>query len=167
MRWFRLGTRTFTSHPSLAAAVVLTLAIGLGAVTAILSIADALLWRPLPYPDSDRIVALHADIDGGAGRLALREYRELEREQAIFSRVGAYYLTQYNLTGDGPPQALTCTIPSSTVFDVLGVQPHERHLRFVRMHGTAGSRRVLRHPVEWELPGDGPGQLHRVRIRRR
>ncbi len=117
----RAALRLFSSRPGFCAAVILTLGIGLGSATAIVSIAYALLIRPLPFPNADRIVAIHADVAGERGRLALQEYRELERSAPTLSKVGAYYRTQYNITGGGPPQALTCTMPSSTMFDVLGV----------------------------------------------
>jgi putative ABC transport system permease protein len=122
MSAFQASVRLFATRPGLAASIVLTLAIGLGSVTAISSITHALLLKPLPFPDADRVVAIHAEVADERGRLALRELRELERSATAFAKVGAYYRTQYNLTGDGPPQALTCTMPTSTMFDVLGVR---------------------------------------------
>jgi putative ABC transport system permease protein len=115
--------RLFTHKPGLAIAVVLTLAVGLGSVTAIVSIAHALLLRPLSFEHAERIVVIQSRVADANGRLSLREFRDLEREARLLARVGAYYRTQYNLTGDGPPQSLTCTMPSSGVFDVLGVRP--------------------------------------------
>jgi putative ABC transport system permease protein len=146
MHAVRLAARLCIARPGLSAAIVLTLAVGLGAVTAIFSIAYTLLVRPLPFPQADRIVAIQAELAGVSGRLALREYRELEREAKTLARVGAYYRTQYNLTGGGPPLALTCTMPSSTVFDVLGVSAAQgavwppaldftRHYTIVLSHG--------------------------------
>lgn len=123
MTALRASLRLFTTRPGLAAAVVLTLAIGLGAVTAIASLGYALLLRPLPFPDAGRIMAIHAAVAREQGRLSLREFRELELETRTWAKVGAYYRTQYNLTGDGPPDAVTCTMPSSTMFEVLGVRP--------------------------------------------
>ncbi len=118
----RAALRLLVQKPGFCLAVVLTLAIGLGSATAISSLAWALLLRPLPFPDADRIVTVDAVVAGERGRLALREYRDLERDARAFGRWGAYYRSQYNLTGGGPPEALTCTIGSSTVFDVLGVR---------------------------------------------
>lgn len=118
----RAALRLFRSHPTFCAAVILTLAIGLGAVTAILSVAYALLLRPLPFPNADRIVSIHAEVAGERGRLALQEIRDLERDARTLAKVGTYYRTQYNVTGGGPPEALTCTMPSSAMFEVLGVR---------------------------------------------
>lgn len=154
--------RALLARPGLTAAIVLTLAIGLGAVTAIASLAYALLLRPLPFPDADRIVAIHAELAGVSGRLALREYRALERDATVFARVGAYYRTQYNLTGGGPPLALTCTMPSSSMFDVLGLAAEHgavwsealdftRHYTVVLSHGLWQQRFGGRPDVIGEL----------------
>jgi hypothetical protein len=98
--------RLFVSRPGFCAAVVLTLAIGLGSVTAIVSVAHALLLRPLPFPESHRIVTIEPRVAGAPGKLARREFRELERQPGTFASIGLYVMTQYNLTGGGPPQAL-------------------------------------------------------------
>jgi putative ABC transport system permease protein len=124
LRDLRLAARLALNRPVFSAAVVVTLAVALGATTAILGVAWALLLRPLPFPDADRIVAVHATVGGQHGRLALQEYRELERTARTFGDIGLYYRTQYNVTGGGTPQALTCTMPSTGLFRVLGVRAH-------------------------------------------
>jgi predicted permease len=147
MTALRSSLRLFVQRPALATAIVLTLAIGLGSVTAIVSVTSAWLLRPLPFPDAERIVLIASDVAGERGRLALREFRELEREATTLAKVGAYYRTQYNLTGNAAPQALTCTMPSSTVFEVLGVKAlhgdiwpssldFTRHYTVVLSHGV-------------------------------
>jgi predicted permease len=119
----RVVLRRLLRSPLSSAAIILTLGIGLGAATAIYSVAHALLLRPLPFPDADRIVFIDVEAGGGRGKLALREIRELEKEARVLERVGTYYLTQYNLTGGGPPEALTCTMPTASFFEVLGASP--------------------------------------------
>ena len=147
MTALRSSLRLFVQRPALATAIVLTLAIGLGSVTAIVSVTSAWLLRPLPFPDAERIVLIASDVAGERGRLALREFRELEREATTLAKIGAYYRTQYNLTGNAAPQALTCTMPSSTVFEVLGVKAlhgdiwpssldFTRHYNVVLSHGV-------------------------------
>jgi putative ABC transport system permease protein len=110
-------------RPGFAGAIIVTLAIALGATTAIFSLLHAIVLRPLPFPDADRLVAVEAVVSNHDGRLTLNEYRELSRDSRAFEGWGAYYRSQYNLTGGGPPEALICTIGSSTVFHVLGVKP--------------------------------------------
>lgn len=145
----RRALRLFVTQPALSITIVVTLAIGLGSVTAILAVAYALLYRALPFPQADRIVVVHAEVDGLAGRLALREYQELERDASVFAHVGAYYRSQYNLSGDGPPQALTATMPTATVFDVLGVTPVHGAIWPATMDFTRHYTVVLSHRL-WQ-----------------
>jgi putative ABC transport system permease protein len=119
----RIALRLLTRRPGFSAAIVLTLAIALGASAAIFSLLNAIILRPLPFPNADRIVAVNALVSTDDGRLTLREYRDLSRDTRAFEAWGAYYPSQYNVTGGGPPEALTCTIGSSTMFNVLEVKP--------------------------------------------
>jgi putative ABC transport system permease protein len=123
MRDLRAALRLPCHRPGFCAAVVITLAIALGATSAIFNLVHALLLRPLPFPDADRLVEVDALVGTETGRLTLLEYRDLARDTRTFDAWGAYYRSQYNVTGGGPPEALTCTIASSTVFRALGVQP--------------------------------------------
>jgi putative ABC transport system permease protein len=123
VRDLRLALRLLRLRPGFCAAVVLTLAIALGSTTAIFSVVNALILRPLPFPDPDRLVEVTAVVGGDQGRLTLLEYRDLARDTRMFEGWGAFYRSQYNVTGGGPPEALTCTIASSTIFSVLGVRP--------------------------------------------
>src|SRR5687768_6107272 len=119
----RLALRACLRRPASSAAVIITLAVALGATTAIVSLVHALILRPLPFPDADRLVHIEPAIAGDAGRLSLREYRDLEHDSVTMDRWAAYYRSQYNLAGGGAPEALTCTIGTSTLFDALGVKP--------------------------------------------
>jgi putative ABC transport system permease protein len=119
----RLALRACLRRPASSAAVVITLAVALGATTAIVSLVYALILRPLPFPDADRLVQIDPVIARDAGRLSLREYRDLAQDSRTLDRWAAYYRSQYNLTGGGSPEALTCTIGTSTLFVALGVQP--------------------------------------------
>src|SRR5918995_1481074 len=119
----RSAVRLLVHRPAFCGAIVLTLGIGLGAFTAIFSLIHALILRPLPFPDADRLVVVDAVVDAEDGRLALREYRDLSRDTRLFEHWAAYYRSQYNVTGGGTPEALTCTIGTSTLFKALGVRP--------------------------------------------
>ena len=87
----RIAFRLLTRRPGFSAAIVLTLAIALGAVAAIFSLLNAIILRPLPFPDADRIVAVKATVSSDDGRLTLREYRDLSRDARAFEAWGAYY----------------------------------------------------------------------------
>ena len=123
MGGLRAAIRLPLRRPGFIAAIVATLAIALGSSAAIFSLLNAIILRPLPFPAADRIVAVTAIVGGDDGRLSLREYRDLSKDTRTFEAWGAYYPSQYNVTGGGPPEALTCTIGTSTMFAVLGVKP--------------------------------------------
>lgn len=122
-RDLRTVVRLFHRRPGFCLAIVLTLGVALGAFTAIASLVYALLLAPLPFTHADRVVVIDAVVGRERGHLALREYQELARESRLFDGWSAYYRSQYNVTGGGAPEALTCTIATSTMFDVLGVRP--------------------------------------------
>src|SRR5919106_1313824 len=92
----RLALRACSRRPASSAAIVVTLAVALGATTAIVSLVYALILRPLPFPDADRLVQIDPVIARDAGRLSLREYRDLERDSRTLDRWAAYYRSQYN-----------------------------------------------------------------------
>jgi putative ABC transport system permease protein len=119
----RTVVRLVTRHPGFCGAVVLTLGIALGAFTAIFSLVYALILEPLPFREADRLVVIQPVVNAEAGKLTLREYQDLSRETRMFEEWAAYYRSQYNVTGGGAPEALTCTISSSTLFTSLGVRP--------------------------------------------
>ena len=106
----RQAARRLATRPRFTVVAVATLAIGIGATTAISSVAEALLMRPLPYPDSDRLVALrstHLRFDGidGLGRTARGTVADWETAQS-FEAVVAYRWVSVALLGDGPSEQL-------------------------------------------------------------
>jgi putative ABC transport system permease protein len=120
----RLALRQLTKNPAFAAVAVLTLAVGIGANTAIFSAVNAVLLRPLPYPHSDRLAEVTtsaaAGIRFGVSYPDLLELRGLTRD---FMGVAAYSTQRYNLTGAGDPREVQAAFVTADLFDVLGVQP--------------------------------------------
>jgi tetratricopeptide (TPR) repeat protein len=124
MRFVNLLRRTLRAlakKPGFTSVVVATLALGIGANTAVFSFVNALLLRPLPFLEADRLVEVRAAVGEKPGRLTAREFQALERETTLFESFAAYYPSQYNMTGSGAPEALLCTITTASLFDVLGV----------------------------------------------
>lgn len=117
----RLAFRHLRRRPGFAALVIATLALAVGANAAVFTVCHALLLRPLPFPEPDRLVRIQAFKGGEPAHLAQREIEALRLQTAVFSDVAAYYLSQYNVTGDGPPEAVPCAIPTHDLFRVLGV----------------------------------------------
>lgn len=135
----RFALRGLRRRPGFAALVVFTLALGIGVNAAVLSLIQALLLRPLPFPEADRLVRVMAYKGAEPGRISQREIEDLQRDSEVFEHVAAYYHSQYNVTGDGPPEAAPCTINSHQLFEVLGVRfahgaPFKAEENFLRQY---------------------------------
>ncbi|MCI0486763.1 MAG: ABC transporter permease [Blastocatellia bacterium] len=122
----RYGARMLLKKPGFTAVAVLTLALGIGANSAIFSVVNAVLLRPLPYPDSERIVRLWQTLPAhGLERLSLSapefvDYRDRSRS---FSSLAVYASQGLNLTGAGEAERVTCTYVTRGFFSVLDVRP--------------------------------------------
>lgn len=113
--------RQLRARPWFALAAIATLALGIGANTAVFSVVSALLFRPLPYPDSEQIVTVESVRGGRSGRLTPREWEELSRDTTVFEGVAGWYPSQYNHAGDGDPVVLTACMTTASLFRVFRV----------------------------------------------
>ena len=112
----RFGLRVLRKNPGFTAVAVLTLALGIGANSAIFSLVSGILFRPLPYAQPDQLVSIRASYPRGAF-VAMRE-------QVHTMDVATYAEGhEFNLTGTGEPVRLTATMVSAEFFSVLGVKP--------------------------------------------
>jgi putative ABC transport system permease protein len=109
--------------PAFAAVAILTLALGIGANTAIFTVANTLLLRPLPYADPGRLVLLFADRRGQLQGFSYLRYTLLREQSHSFAGLAAYASDSFNLTGRGDPEQLSSARISANFFDVLGVRP--------------------------------------------
>jgi putative ABC transport system permease protein len=124
----RFGVRMLSRSPGLTAAAILALALGIGANTAIFSVVNAVLLRPLPYPDADRLLSVHQvwvtspdehDVLSTDDVVALREGAAgVMQAAAYFSPVGGFAIT-----GGGEPEQVAGTAVTAELFDVLGTRP--------------------------------------------
>jgi predicted permease len=121
-----LALRGLRRAPGFAAAALLTLALGIGAATAIFSVAYGVLLRPLPFPDADRIVAVSVDLAGtgtGHGTLSAPEYVDLVRDARAFAGLAAWRASDdRTLGGDGQPERLRVVVATASLFDVFGMR---------------------------------------------
>jgi predicted permease len=124
----RYALRQLRKSPGFTFTAVLTLAFGIGATTAIFSIVEGVLLRPLPFPDPSRLV-LFGDIPEGVGAPfsqpsaeapAVRIY---SRDTHVFSGIGGYQQTGYELSGAGDPAQISASRLTASVFPTLGVSP--------------------------------------------
>src|SRR5204862_6284778 len=121
----RYGLRQLRKNRGLTAVCVLTLAIGIGATTGIFSVVDSLLLRPLPYPNSDRIVRIWNTFSPrGMTELTASEPEFLEyRQSQTLTHVAGFALGSITLTGRGDPARLSVSWGTSDFLAVLGTPP--------------------------------------------
>ena len=123
----RYCLRSLAKTPGFTAVVILTLALGIGANTAIFSIVDAVLLRPLAFPEPDQLVKIVNEAPGvnvhDIGRSIL-ELRDLRENSGVFQEVSAVWPIDGNITGAGQPQRAEAMAVSPNYFDLLGVKPH-------------------------------------------
>ena len=116
--------RQLRKAPGFTLTVVLTLALGIGAATAIFSIVEGVLLRPLPFRDADRLVLLGDHLGGRPGMsVRAREVETYRIATGAFSSLGGYITTSFELSGGAQPEQINAARLSSQVFPTLGVQP--------------------------------------------
>ncbi len=123
---FRYGLRLLRHAPGFTAVAVGALALGIGANTAIFSTVDAVLLRPLPYTEPDRVVAVWEDASfAGFPRNtpAPGNYAEWKKRNRVFTDIAATRGLSANLTADGPPEQAIGRRVTANFFPVLGVTP--------------------------------------------
>jgi putative ABC transport system permease protein len=122
----RYGMRLLVRAPGFAAVAIATLALGIGANTAIFSVVNALLIRPLPYPHADRVVMVYQDYKargGPAHEWATPGNVADWQQSGIFEHVAAMQAWRPTLTGSGEPEPLVGEMVTRDYFAVLGVPP--------------------------------------------
>jgi predicted permease len=107
----RYAIRTLAKSPGFTVIVVLALALGIGANSAIFSVVNAVLLRPLPYPDADRLVVMN---------LSLPDYRDLVEGSPVFDTTAVLATNRYNLASDGASDQILGAIVSPGFFPLLG-----------------------------------------------
>ncbi len=122
----RQALRQLGGSPTFTAAAVLSLAIALGANTAVFSVANAIILRPLPYPEPDRLAILWQRSPGlnvQQDWLSTGQYLDIALENTVFERTAAAIGASFNMTGDGPPERVDGVRVSSSFFPLFGAQP--------------------------------------------
>ena len=138
----RYGIRTLGKNPGFTAVAVLTLALGIGANTAIFSVVENVLLRPLPYPQPGNLVQIWNTYPPQAPRAGLSpgDYADWRQQNASFSEMGGYaHISQgFNLTGEGEPQRVLGSYASAGLFPLLGIHLAAGHY-FVEEEDRAGN----------------------------
>ena len=120
----RYAARVFSKQPAFAAAAVLTLALGIGATTAIFSVVYGVLLKPLPFHEPERLVSLQQIAPHGAGaNHGPGTYLTFRENQQVFEGIGAWDPTEVSVTGGGEPERLPGLLVSASTLPLLRVQP--------------------------------------------
>ena len=145
------GLRMLFKHPGVTAIAVLTLALGIGANTAIFSVVNAVLLNPLPYREPDRLVSLWENVPThGRWRVAPANFFDWKKQNTVFEDVAAFGANSLTLTGDGEPEQLTGARVSAGYFAVVGVEPILGRAFVPEEHETGkGQVVILAHPL-WQ-----------------
>ena len=121
----RYGLRGLVKRPGFTVVALITLALGIGANTAIFSLINAVLIRPLPFPEPDRLVWTWGNIRNGGNRASVSplDYLDYRHENHTFEHFAAMTSASANLTGGGEPERLAASAVTGNFFQALGVQP--------------------------------------------
>jgi len=119
----RFGVRTLRRSPMYATIAVLSLALGIGAAAVMLSLYDAILLRPLPLPDPDRLVLVSQTSGGQAGSISWLNYLDLRDRSQVFDSMSCAQPVAVTLTGLGRARRVDGRMVCANFFDVLGVRP--------------------------------------------
>src|ERR1700747_2355214 len=126
MNNFRLALRQLIQNPAFSAVAILTLALGIGANTAIFSIVNAVLLRPLPYPDADRVMVLNESSGPGQDySVALPDYFDWRNDNTVFEHLAATHKESRNLSGVPGREAewISCASVTRNFFNIIGLPP--------------------------------------------
>jgi predicted permease len=147
----RYGARVFRKQPAFAATAVLTLALGIGATTAIFSVVYGVLLKPLPFQEPERLVTLQQIAPHGAGtNHGPATYLTYRENQQVFEGIGAWDPTEVSITGGGNPERVQGLLVSSSILPLLRVQPILGHA-FTAEDDTPGApRRVMLTHGYWQ-----------------
>ena len=126
LRDLRYGLRRVLSAPGFTAIAMLTLALGIGANVAIFTVVNAVLIRPLPFPNPDRLVRIAADARATNGRnigISQPEFDDLRDRAGIFDSVTALWPVSASLVGGERPERIEVMVTSANYFQLLGAAP--------------------------------------------
>lgn len=162
-RDLRYGARVLIASPVFTAVAVATLALGIGANTAIFSVISAILLRPLPYPDPGRLVMIwETTPEGWFIPVAPANYLDWKERSHVFEDIGLSRDTTYALTGSGEPESISGYRFSENFFRVMGVAP-QLGRTFLPEEDLPGASPVvvLSHGIWQRRFGRDPGVLGR------
>jgi putative ABC transport system permease protein len=159
----RYGARMLLKHPGASLIAVLTLSLGIGANTAIFSVVNAVMLRPLPYSEPERLVQVWVTNPGAArwgDWVSYPDFLNWREQNKVFDEIGACRPWPFNLTGTDTPEALFGTYVSADLFTVLGVRPILGRTFLAEEDQPGGNRvAVISHGLWQRRFGADPGLI--------
>ena len=120
----RYGLRMLRKNPGFTTIALLTLALGIGANTAVFSIVNGVLFNPLPFPNSDKLVMLfESKPNFKEGSISYPNFLDWQRDNHVFTSIAAYRPDSFSLTGSGEAEQVRGEMVSTEFFSILGVKP--------------------------------------------
>jgi putative ABC transport system permease protein len=163
MNSLKYALRMLMKNPGVSLITVITLALGIGANTAIFSVVNGVLLRPLPYKDPERLVALWENVPThGRWRTSPANFFDWKKQSASFEGMAAYGGSAATLTGQGEPEQLLGTVVSSGYFGVVGVEPRLGRFFVAEEHEPGKGQVVILGFDLWQRRfGGDPGVLNK------
>src|SRR5262245_41362400 len=159
----RYGARMLLKHPGASLIAVLTLGLGIGANTAIFSVVNAVMLRPLPYSEQERLVQVWVTNPGAArwgDWVSYPDFLDWREQNTVFDEIGACRPWPFNLTGTDSPEALFGAYVSADLFTVLGVKPILGRTFLAEEDQPGGNRvAVISHGLWQRRFGADPGLI--------
>jgi putative ABC transport system permease protein len=156
----RYGARTLLKNPGFMLIAIITLGLGIGANTAIFSVVNAVLLRPLPYRNAERIVAIQElGKDGNRIQVTAANFLDWRAQSTVFAHLAAIFTRTANLAGATEAERINLAVTSANFFEVFGVQPQQGRL-FIPADEQAGhpAIAVLSHSL-WQRRFGGAAQV--------
>jgi putative ABC transport system permease protein len=166
VRDFRQAFRTLARTPGFSLVIIVTLALGIGANSAIFSVVNAVILRPLPYPKPEQLVHISSQFSAQGYRqfwVSPPEFLELQDRARSFSSIGAYRIDQVNLTTPDRPRRASAARVSSELLPTLGVRPlYGRWFDRAETRPNGGDVAMLAYGVWRSAFGGDPGVVGRT-----
>ncbi len=153
----RYGWRGLIKNPGFAAIAVIALALGIGANTAIFSVVNAVLLRPLPYKEPQRLAILwekqtnlQSETNDANFPVAAANFLDWQTENQTFEYLAAFHAQTLNLTGSGEPERVGVIRASADLFPLLGIEPARGRTFLAEEDSASGNRVVLLSHQFWQ-----------------
>ncbi|MBV8672762.1 MAG: ABC transporter permease [Acidobacteriaceae bacterium] len=159
IRNIRYSLRSMRKHLGLTATILLTLALGVGANTAIFTVDYATLLAPLPYPQPNQLMMIWSWVKGDRNIVSAGDFLDWKRENSSFSAMAAWTSADISLSSGDEPQKLEATVTTPGLYRMFGI-PLFMGRDFLEQEGQPGHdhEAILTHQL-WERLGGNPGIL--------